>query len=110
AGDLNATKLVLGLRHPDCLTHHLGVTRALHPGSLEPLAQLVHKLGPEERPIVSRWQHDAVLAWRRLPPDLVCEIQATTIDGRRWLRQPATFIRWRPDLRPEDCSLDQLHQ
>ena len=29
AGDLDAPKLVLGLRHPDCLAHHFGVTRAL---------------------------------------------------------------------------------
>jgi ATP-dependent DNA ligase len=110
AGDLQAPKLVLGLQHADCLNHHLGVTRALHPEVLDPVAQLLHKLGPEEPAIRSRWQHDAVPPWRRLPPELVCEIQATTIDAGRWLRQPATFIRWRPDLTPEDCSLDQLRQ
>jgi hypothetical protein len=31
-----------------------------------------------------------------------------TGDGGRWLRQPATFLRWRPDLRPDDRLLDQL--
>jgi hypothetical protein len=41
---------------------------------------------------------------------LVCEILATTVDGGRWLRQPSTFLRWRPDLGPDDCSLDQLRQ
>jgi hypothetical protein len=34
----------------------------------------------------------------------------TTGDAGRWLRQPATFLGWRPDLRPEDYSLDQLRQ
>jgi ATP-dependent DNA ligase len=89
AGDLATPRLVLGLMHSDNLAHHLGVTRALHPTGLEPLSPLVHQLGPEEPAIRSRWQHDAVPPWRRLPPELICEIQATTIDGHRWLRQPA---------------------
>src|SRR5207248_7174210 len=52
----------------------------------------------EEPAIRSRWQHDAVPPWRPLPPELIREIRATTIDADRWLRQPATFMRWRPDL------------
>ena len=108
AGDLDAPKLVLGLMHSDSKAHHLGVTRVVQTAALEPLRLLLQRLGPQQPAIRSRWQHDAVPPWRRLPPELVCEIQATTIDGGRWLRQPATFIRWRPDLRPEDCSLDQL--
>src|SRR6266542_1022380 len=32
----------------------------------------------------------------------------TTGDAGRWLRQPAQFIRWRPDREPADCHLDQL--
>jgi ATP-dependent DNA ligase len=108
AGDLHAPKLVLGLRHPDGITHHLGVTRALRSEAVGPLAPLMQQLGPEEGAIPSRWQHDAVPPWRPISTELVCEIQATTIDVGRWLRQPANFLRWRPDLRPDDCSLDQL--
>jgi hypothetical protein len=52
----------------------------VQPAALEPLAPFFHRLGPEEPAIRSRWQHDAVPPWRRLPPELVCEIQATTID------------------------------
>jgi hypothetical protein len=73
-----------------------------------PLAPLMQQLRPEEAAIRSRWQHDAVPLWRRLSIELVCEIRATTIDAGRWLRQPVTFLRWRPDLSPEDCSVDQL--
>jgi hypothetical protein len=69
---------------------------------------MIQCLGPEEAAIRSRRQHDAVPAWRPLPAELVCEIRASTIDGGRWLRQPATFLRCRPDLRPKDCCLDQL--
>jgi ATP-dependent DNA ligase len=80
---------------------------ATHPVLLAPMMQ---QLGPEEAAIPSRWQHDALPSWRRISAELVCEIQATTIDAGRRLRQPATFLRWRLDLRPEDCSLDQLRR
>jgi ATP-dependent DNA ligase len=60
ARDPHTPKLVLGLRHPDRLTHHLGVTRALQPAALGSLAPLLYQLGPEEPAIRSRWQHDAV--------------------------------------------------
>ena len=108
AGDLDAPKLVLGLVHPDNLAHHLGVTRVVHASALEPLAPLLHRLGPEEPAIPSRWQHDAVPPCRRLPPELVCEVSAGNVDRGRWLRQSATFLRWRPGRSPSDCRLDQL--
>jgi ATP-dependent DNA ligase len=113
AGEWSAPKLVLGLQHPDGVVHHLGVSRALQPEMLGPLTPLLDQVGAEEPAIRSRWQHDAVPPWRNgivLPPELICEIRATTIDADRWLRQPATFVRWRPDLSPEDCLLDQLRQ
>jgi len=34
----------------------------------------------------------------------------TTGDAWRWLRQPARFVRWRPDRLADDCSLDQLER
>jgi hypothetical protein len=40
----------------------------------------MQQLGPEEAAIPSRWQNDAVPPWRRISTELVCEIQATTID------------------------------
>jgi ATP-dependent DNA ligase len=76
----------------------------LSPQLLEVLAQA----GPEQHPIKSRWQHAAVPAWCPVPPTAVCEVAYTLLDGARWLRMPARFIRWRPDRLPEDCWLDQL--
>ncbi len=69
---------------------------------------LLERVGPEEPAIRSRWQHDAVPSWRRLPAESVCEVRIGVIDGGRWLRQPAAFLRWRPDRSPRDCGLDQL--
>jgi ATP-dependent DNA ligase len=108
AGDLDAPRLVVGLMHSDTRAHHLGVTRVVNAAALGPLAPLLDRLGPEEAAIPSRWQHDAVPPWRRVPAALVCEIRAGNLDGGRWLRQPATFVRWRPDRLPSDCGLDQL--
>ena len=111
AGETSAPKLVLGLRHADGMTPHLGVSRALPPVALGALMDMLESLGAEESAIPSRWQHDAVPPWRRLPAELGCEVQAASlIDAGRWLRQPATFLRWRPDLTPADCGFDQLHQ
>src|SRR5437667_256389 len=79
---------VFGLRHACGRSHHLGASRALLPAALGPLREMLQSLGAEESAIPSRWQHDAVPPWRRLPAELVCEVKAASlIDAGRWLRQ-----------------------
>lgn len=107
-GDSAAPGLVLGLRHSDDMIHHLGLCRPVPPAMAAPILALLEQAGPLERPIPSRWQQDAVPPWRRVPTELVCEIRAGNLDRGRWLRQPATFLRWRPDRSPSDCGLEQL--
>jgi ATP-dependent DNA ligase len=108
AGDLQRPKLVLALRHQDGNLHHLGVTRELRSEQTSAIHHLFGQLGPLEMPIPSRWQHDAVPPWRRVPAEIVCEVRIGLVDRGRWLRQPGTFLRWRPDRCPEDRHLDQL--
>jgi ATP-dependent DNA ligase len=108
AGDLTHPWLVLGLRHADAQLHHLGLARPSK-GMLSPqFASVLAEAGPEESPIRSRWQHAAVPTWRRVPPTAVCEVEYTVLDGNRWLRHAARFVRWRPDRSPDDCWLDQI--
>ena len=108
AGDHTHPWLVLGLRHADGQFHHLGLARPSK-GMLSPqFASVLAEAGPEESPIRSRWQHAAVLTWRRVPPTAVCEVAYTVLDGNRWLRHAARFVRWRPDRSPDDCWLEQL--
>ena len=76
----------------------------------EVLSTVLTQSGPEQSPIPSRWQHAAVPAWCPVPPTIVCEVSYTTLHSARWLRQPARFVRWRPDRSPEDCLLEQLNQ
>jgi ATP-dependent DNA ligase len=108
AGDVQRPKLVLALRHEDGRLHHLGVTHELRSEQTSAIFHLLGQLGPLEKPIPSRWQHDAVPPWRPVPAEIVCEVRIGLIDRGRWLRQPGTFLRWRPDRCPEDCHLDQL--
>jgi len=107
AGDDHAPTLVLALRHADGNLHLFGTCRQIPPTMSEPVARLLRQAGPLEGPIPSRWQHQELRAWRRAPPEVVCEVLFSHVDGR-WLRQPATLLRWRPDRSPDDCGLDQL--
>ena len=67
-GDAARPSLVLGLRHPDGELHHLGVTRPLREDQIAALAPVLEAPVANEHPIRSRWQYDAVPAWRRVPP------------------------------------------
>ena len=69
AGDADSPKLVLGLRHKDALIHPLGVTAPVPRAAAAPVYALFDRAGPLEAPIPSRWQHDAVPPWRRVPPE-----------------------------------------
>ena len=55
----------------------------------------------------SRWKSDEELVWEGMRPELVCEVAFDHITGNR-IRHGARFLRWRPDKRPEECTIDQL--
>jgi ATP-dependent DNA ligase len=110
AGDLSRPSLILGLRHADQRVHHFGICRWSSNMLTDQLAAVLQQAACEQSPIPSRWQHVAVPAWRPVPPSVVVEVEFTVLDGRRWLRHAARFVRWRPDRSPEECGLDQLGQ
>ncbi|MBS2035698.1 ATP-dependent DNA ligase [bacterium] len=55
----------------------------------------------------SRWSAGKDLSWQSLRPELVCEVSYDHMQGARF-RHAATFLRWRPDKPPRDCTYDQL--
>ncbi|MFN2595232.1 MAG: ATP-dependent DNA ligase [Actinomycetota bacterium] len=55
----------------------------------------------------SRWAHDSETNWFPVKPDLVCEVSYDHLQGDRF-RHATTFLRWRPDKPPAECTYDQL--
>lgn len=55
----------------------------------------------------SRWTQGRDLSWERLRPELVCEVSFDHLQGDRF-RHATTFLRWRPDKPPAECTYDQL--
>jgi ATP-dependent DNA ligase len=57
---------------------------------------------------MSRWtKADADVSWCRLMPELVCEVAFDHLQGDRF-RHAATFLRWRPDKPPKQCTFVQI--
>ena len=55
----------------------------------------------------SRWSAGKDLSWEPLRIERVCEVKYDHLEGDRF-RHGTTFLRWRPDKRPEECRYDQL--
>jgi len=122
--------LLLGLYDETGTLHHVGVTASF---TMAERARLVEELTPlredalQDHPWaewaqweaearasgqrmpgnVSRWNRDKDLSWEALRPERVCEVGYEHLQGNRF-RHGATFRRWRPDKRPQDCRYDQL--
>jgi ATP-dependent DNA ligase len=55
----------------------------------------------------SRWSAGKDLSWEPLRIERVCEVKYDHMQGDRF-RHAATFLRWRPDKKPNDCTYEQL--
>ena len=55
----------------------------------------------------SRWSGNRSTEWVALRGDLVAEVAYDQVTGGRF-RHGTTFLRWRPDKRPDQCTRDQL--
>ena len=119
--------LLLGLFDDRGVLQHVGVTSSF---TMKRRRELVTELQPlrdramDEHPWAewaeqdgsermpggqSRWSAGKDLSWEPLRIERVCEVKYDHMQGDRF-RHAATFLRWRPDKRPEDCRYDQLDQ
>ena len=57
----------------------------------------------------SRWNRGKDLSWEPLRVERVAEVAYDHLQGDRF-RHGTTFLRWRPDRRPDDCRYDQLEE
>jgi ATP-dependent DNA ligase len=126
--------LLLGLFDESGKLHHVGVTSSF---SWDRRAALAKELAPLQENAVdghpwgewaewaafgaadasgqrlpgatSRWNRGKDLSWEPLRVERVAEVAYDHLQGDRF-RHATTFIRWRPDKRPEDCRYDQLEE
>jgi ATP-dependent DNA ligase len=127
AGEGLVGSLLLGLYDDKGALHHVGITSAFTmvrrrelAGELAPLRTDALEGHPwrawaaaEANSMTrmpggqSRWSAGKDLSWEPLRIERVCEVKYDHLQGDRF-RHATTFLRWRPDRRPEQCRYDQL--
>jgi len=117
--------LLLGIYAEDGSLHHVGVTSSF---KMDYRRVLVEELAPwrenalEEHPwaswatameearkpgMKSRWSAGKDLTWVPLRATRVCEVKFDHLEAGRF-RHTATFLRWRDDKAPAECTFDQI--
>jgi ATP-dependent DNA ligase len=107
--------LLLGLYDDEGLLHHVGFTSNIPREQRETLTAELEKLvkppgftgrapgGP------SRWSTERSGEWEPLEPRLVVEVRYDHVSGGRF-RHGTSFVRWRPDKSPRQCTFEQIRQ
>jgi ATP-dependent DNA ligase len=105
--------LLLGLYDGGGLLHHVGFTSSFTNEQRKELLPKVKKLikppgftgqapgGP------SRWSTKRSSEWEPLAPKLVVEVAYDHFSSDRF-RHGTTFLRWRPDKAPRQCTIEQV--
>jgi ATP-dependent DNA ligase len=126
AGEGIVGSLLLGLHDDEGRLQHVGVTSSF---TMQRRRELAAELEPLRRNALrdhpwkewaraeqsmermpgghSRWSAGKDLSWEPVRAERVCEVKYDHLQGDRF-RHATTFLRWRPDKRPEDCRYDQL--
>ena len=107
--------LLLGLYDRQKLLHHVGFTSAIKredkPALTTRLEKMIAKPGFTGRApgAPSRWSTERSAKWCPLRPRLVVEVEFDHVTDCRF-RHGTSLLRWRPDKRPDQCSMAQLDQ
>jgi ATP-dependent DNA ligase len=118
--------LLLGLHDDEGRLQHVGVTSSF---TMQRRRELAEELEPLRKNALrdhpwkewaqaeagmdrmpgghSRWSAGKDLSWEPIRAERVCEVKYDHLQGDRF-RHATTFLRWRPDKKPEDCRYDQL--
>lgn len=105
--------LLLGLYDEEGLLHHVGYTSSFNETAKQ---ELTRKLEPLIAPPgftgnkpggPSRWSTKRSAEWEPLKTTLVAEVQYDHFTGGRF-RHGTKFLRWRPDKKTKNCTIDQV--
>ena len=106
--------LLLGLYDDGGVLHFVGHTSSFKAAERRELLKRLKPLEGEESfgrgrtpggP--SRWNSGKELNWVSVRPELVCEVSYDRMQSDRF-RHASTFIRWREDKPPKECTMDQV--
>lgn len=115
AGRKVVGSLLLGLYGKDGLLNHVGFTSGIRS---EQKVALTDKLeaSVSDRSFTgttpggpSRWSTRRSAEWQPVKPKFVVEVCYDHFTGGRF-RHGTTILRWRPDKRPRQCTMEQLRQ
>lgn len=107
--------LLLGLYNDEGLLDHVGFSASIHAEERPALTKKLEKMikppgftgkapgGP------SRWSTKHSTEWEPLDGSLVAEVQFDHFTGGRF-RHGTTFLRWRPEKAPRDCTMKQVER
>jgi len=122
--------LLLGLYDEDGVLHHVGITSAFKMATRKKLAEELAPLAEnalEDHPWAawategahgrgqrlpggpSRWSRGKDLSFVPLRIERVCEVKYDYMQGDRF-RHATTFLRWRTDKQPSECTYAQLER
>lgn len=113
AGKRFVGSLLLGLYDDDGLLHHVGFTSAIKAAEKGELTDKLEGIktqrsftgnapgGP------SRWSTKRSSEWIPVRPKFVIEVSYDHFSGGRF-RHGTTIVRWRPDKKPAQCTMEQL--
>ncbi len=105
--------LLLGLYDTAGLLHHIGYTSSFNEGEKKELTKKLEALiGPpgftgKTPGGPSRWSTKKTSEWEPLKTKLVVEVQYDHFTGGRF-RHGTRLLRWRPDKKPQACTIDQV--
>lgn len=113
AGGHDVGSLLLGLYNDRGALDHVGFTASIPPaerkGLTRTLEALIEPPGFTGRSpgAPSRWSTARSSQWNPVRPELVVEVRFDQVTGTR-LRHGATFLRWRTDKTPRQCTMEQI--
>lgn len=105
--------LLLGLYDAQGKLNHVGFTSSIPREERASLTKKLEKLRGKpgftgKAPgAPSRWSDAFSAAWEPLKPELVVEVRFDHVTGDRF-RHGTKLMRWRPDKKPQQCTMDQL--
>ncbi len=113
-GTKTAGSLLLGLYNEEKKLVHVGHTSSIRAADRAALTKTLEAMRGENPFEVrmpggpSRWSGRSG-EWVPVRPELVCEVEFDYFSQGRF-RHGSKFLRWRPDKKPKQCTMDQVVQ